>query len=74
MIHRKPDNGNNPMRSIAFLVGVEYEDGETTPEQIANRLGDALTWVEGVSTVDVESLGEIQTYEDDGFGEPQGTA
>ena len=73
MIHRKPE-GNNPLKSCAFLIGVEYEEGEVTQEQMANRLSDALSWVEGVSTVDVESLGEIQTYEDDGYGEPKGSA
>ena len=73
MIHRKPE-GNNPLRSYAFLIGVEYEEGEVSPEQMANKLSDALSWVEGVSSVDVESLGEIQTYDDDGFGEPQGSA
>lgn len=49
-----------------FLVGVEIEDeGHATPETVALRLAESLTFVEDIGEVDVEHLGKIQKYEED---------
>lgn len=58
MLQRKP-SGNAPLRQWAYLIAVEIEDGEITPEQVSMRLSDALSFVEGIGTVDVDQLGEI---------------
>lgn len=74
MLQSKPE-GNAPVKAEAFLVAVEYEVGEITPEAIALRLNDSLTWIEGIATVEVERLGEITTYNvPDEFPPPEGHA
>ena len=40
----------------SFLVTVVLERG-VDPQVIANKLGDALTWVEGTGACDVEHFG-----------------
>lgn len=62
MLQRGKDS---PTSIQGYLVGVEVESNSpTTPEQIACRLADGLAWMEGVGHVDVESLGEIQVYDE----------
>ena len=52
------------IRTYAYLISVELQDGETTPEAVVNALSDSLNFKEGVGKVDVENLGEIDVYED----------
>ena len=52
------------IRTYAYLISVELQDGETTPEAVVNALSDSLNFKEGVGKVDVENLGEITIYED----------
>lgn len=55
----KQENGSTTIQG--FLVGVEVEDTSTvTPQQIAERIADSLTFMEGVGRVDVEKLGRIE--------------
>ena len=61
MLQQKPD-GNGTIRLYGFLVGIEIEEGETTPEHVANRLADSVSFIEGVGRCNIESLGEI-TYD-----------
>lgn len=61
MLQRKP-SGTGKITSWGLLVGIEIEDGETTAEQVAARVQDALTWMEGVGAVQIEVLGEITVY------------
>lgn len=59
MIQRKPE-GNRPITLHGFLVGVEIEEGETTPDKVVARIQDALTWVNGIANTDCEYLGQIE--------------
>ena len=68
MLQRKPE-GNAPIRTYGFLVGVEIEDEEATPEEVAMKISDALTFMEGTGAVEVSVLGEI-----DIVAEPVGNA
>lgn len=46
-----------------FLVGVEMEEGApTSAEQVALRLADACSFMEGIGKIDVESLGKLDIY------------
>lgn len=64
MLQRKPDGKEPKLHTYGFLIGVELEAGVLTAEQAALRLGDALSFVEGVGRVDVDCLGEIEAYEE----------
>lgn len=58
----RPEKGI-AISTYGFLVGVELEDtGSTTPSQVANRLADSLSFMEGTGEVDVESLGKVDIY------------
>ena len=50
------------IRTYGFLISLEIQDGETTPEKAANLLADSLTFHEGIGQVDIEQLGEIDIY------------
>lgn len=66
MLQRKPGQGADvKLRTFGFLLSAEIEQGETTPEQVAVRLADALTFVEGVGNVQCELLGEIDVLDGD---------
>ena len=55
------NRNSNTTRLYGFLVGVEIEDGrDATPETVAMKLSDALSFVEGVGLVDVDFLGEVE--------------
>ena len=56
-------NRDKPVSTWGFLVAVELEEG-LSPEKVVQKLGDALLWVEKVGDVSVESLGEIDVYEE----------
>lgn len=43
----------------AFVVSLEMDPEDVTPEQICLKLADSLSWVEGVGDVEVNDLGEI---------------
>ena len=52
------------VHTYGFLLSVEIaEDDSTTPEQVAQRLADSISFMEGTGLVDVESLGKIDTYD-----------
>lgn len=51
------------MRTYGFLVGVEIEGDNPNLEAITLKLADACTFVDGVATIDVESLGEVDVYD-----------
>lgn len=48
--------------SVGFFVTVERAVDGPSDDTIAQRLGDALAWVEGIGNVEVECVG---TMEDD---------
>lgn len=69
MLQRKP--GPPPkLRTYGFLVGIELDLDDTSPDQVALKLGDACTFMEGAGAAQVECLGEIADYDD----EPEGTS
>lgn len=66
MLQRKPGGAETQIKVYGLLVAVELEVGMMTPEQAAMRISDALTFAEGVGHVDIEHLGEVAAYEEDG--------
>ena len=60
---------SKPISTYGFLVAVEIEKG-VDPQWVAQKLGDALLWSEGIGTVDVETLGIIEIVNDD--AQPEG--
>ncbi len=57
---------DNTIATYGFLIAVEVEaDGPTTPEQVACRIADGLTFMEGIGKVDVEALGKIECFEEE---------
>ena len=52
------------LRTYAFLLSVELQDGEIMPEAVVNALSDSLNFKEGVGQVLIENLGELDVYED----------
>ena len=52
------------IRTYAFILSVELQDGDITPEAVANALSDSLNFKEGVGRVEIENLGELDVYED----------
>ena len=56
-------NGKD-VKTHAFLCAIELED-DVDPAYVINKLGEGITWVEGVGTADIEHLGEIQTYDEE---------
>ena len=65
MLQRRLDGEDNKTRSWGFIVSVEIEDGMTTPEQVAARIHDGLSFMEGTGAVLVDALGEIEEYEEE---------
>jgi hypothetical protein len=61
MLRSKIGEGG-PLKTYGFLVGIEVE-GDPDLEFLTVKLADSVKWVEGVGTVDVESLGEVDVYE-----------
>lgn len=58
---RRGKDGN--IQTFGYLISVEIAiDDSTTPEQVALRLPDAVTWMDGVGAVDVENLGRVNVY------------
>lgn len=51
------------LKTHGFLLAVDTEE-DVNVEHLAHKLGDALTWVEGVGNVDVNYLGEIEIVDD----------
>jgi len=47
-----------------FLVAVDTDDEVITPEQVVNKLSDALAWVEGTANVDIDYMGRIDNFDD----------
>lgn len=47
--------------TLGFMIAVEVETG-TNPDHLKSKLADALTWVEGVGSTDVDYMGEITSY------------
>lgn len=45
-----------------FLVAVELEEG-TDVQMVMTKLADALTWVEGIGSIDIDHLGLVDTYD-----------
>lgn len=60
LISQKMDLGSH-----GFLVGVEVEDGVDL-DYLVEKLAGALTFVEGTGKTEVEYLGLIDTYDEDG--------
>lgn len=52
-----------PLKTHGFLVSVEAEDGYVNPEALAERLGSACTFMEGVGHIDVNYMGQIDEEE-----------
>lgn len=61
------DRNSGPTKVYGVLIGVELETSVCTPERAAMKLGDALNFTEGVGSVTVDVLGEIETVD-----EPEG--
>lgn len=47
------------VKTYAFLLAVEIEDGGPAYDKIIERLAGSLSFMEGVGRVDAEALGEI---------------
>jgi hypothetical protein len=47
------------LTEYGFLVAVELQD-DVDIDMVANKLQDALTWVEGVGRTDIHVLGPIE--------------
>jgi len=62
MLQRGKDS---PLIMHGFLIGVQLVDDVITPEEVARKLADSLSWVEGIGEVDVESLGKIDVVNED---------
>lgn len=52
------------LKAYGWIVGVEAHES-VDPNTVTQKLADALAWVEGIGTVDVEYLGEIETLDGD---------
>ena len=59
------DRDAGPTQVYSFLVTVEIEDGVLSPEKVANRLADGVSFIEGCSVIDVDNLGAMVTQEDE---------
>ena len=57
------DRNAGKTRTYGILISLELEDGVCTTEQAADRLAGSLTWVEGVGSVTVDVLGEIDVLD-----------
>lgn len=57
-----------PTVGVGFLLCVEIEEGGPSHREVCNKLGDALSFVEGIGQVQIECLGVIDTVEVDETG------
>ena len=64
MLQRENGSGK-PLKTFAFLVAVELEEGTLDTDAAASKIADALLWVEGVGDIDVTVMGEVDVIEDD---------
>lgn len=54
------NQANMPTTTHGYLISVEIAERRAmSPEQVAMRFSDALAFVEGIGTVDVDYLGEV---------------
>lgn len=58
------NRNSGPTKIFGILIGLEIETGVCTPEKAAMKLGDALNFTEGVGSVTVDVLGEIDTVDE----------
>lgn len=56
---------DNQLTSHGFLIAVEVA-ADVSIDHLQNKLSDALQWVEGVGKIEVEHLGELDTYSEVG--------
>lgn len=59
------DRNAGPTQIYSFLVTVEIEDAILSPEKVAARLADGISFLEGCGIVDVENFGTILESEDE---------
>jgi len=52
------------LKTHGYLIAVETQD-DVNPDEITRKLADSLAWVEGVGTIDVEYLGEIDIADEE---------
>lgn len=51
--------------TYGFLVAVEIDTStEVTTEYVADKLADAVSWVEGTGKAEVQCIGPIPLYEE----------
>lgn len=53
------DRDAGPTQVYSFLVTVEIEEGILSPEHVANRLSDGVSYIEGCHVLDVENFGTL---------------
>ena len=58
------DRNAGPTQVYSFLVTVEIEDARLSPDKVALRLADGISFLEGCGVIDVENFGTLR--EDDG--------
>lgn len=54
----------NEVTTHGFLLAVEMADGVDV-ESLMNRLADALTFIDGVGTIDIDHLGQVDMFAED---------
>lgn len=59
------DRNAGPTQVYSFLVTVEIEDAILSPEKVAARLADGISFLEGCGIVDVENFGTLLENEDE---------
>jgi len=57
------NHNHGPLKPFGFLLGVEIEEGVATPEQVLNKMLDAVSFMEGVQVFDAECLGEVEEFD-----------
>lgn len=55
----------NPLHTYGFILSVEAEEGVSL-DTLSDRLADALLYIEGVGTIEVECMGQIDGYTEEG--------
>lgn len=61
MLQRK----TKPLHTYGYILSVEAEEGIDL-ESLSNRLADALLYIEGVGAIEVECMGQIDGYDEEG--------
>lgn len=59
------DRDAGPTQVYSFLVTIEIEDAILSPEHVANRLADGVSFIEGCNVIDVENFGTLAESEDE---------